>query len=136
MAVKPPKNEYTFLSRDTVRVYAAAAAHGLAHEPNRATMAVMISRDDIAQLAALARLRLTDEEVRRLQGEMASILEYVSELRTLKTGDVEHHLGDVYNVMRGDAVEHEPGAYTDAILENAPQREGEYFKVKKIIDYE
>ena len=48
-----------------------------------------ITADEVRELALLARLRLSDEEVARMTGDLGAILEYVDALRALDTSDVE-----------------------------------------------
>ena len=48
-------------------------------------------------------------------------------------GDLKPTIPPLRNVMRPDVVEHLPGEYTESLLSNAPDREGDYLKVKKIL---
>jgi len=96
----------------------------------------MISADDVKKLARLSRLALTDEEAEKLADDMGSILAYVDTLR--KVSLPAKPRGSVYfdevNVMREDGEPHESGMYTEELLAQAPRREGNYLKVKKIIE--
>jgi aspartyl-tRNA(Asn)/glutamyl-tRNA(Gln) amidotransferase subunit C len=95
----------------------------------------MISADDVRKLAALSRLALTDEEVAKFQGEITSILAYVDTIQKVPLPDSvvpSPHLA-LENVMRPDGEPHETGAFTEALLSQAPHREGDYLKVKKIL---
>lgn len=95
----------------------------------------MISADDVRKLATLSRLAMTDEEVEKMRGEMDSIVAYIDTLQ--KVSLPEKPVGSVYldieNVMRTDENPHEPDAFTEALLSQAPRREGNYLKVKKIL---
>ncbi len=95
----------------------------------------MISSDDVKKLARLSRLSLTDEEVKRLEGEMDSIIAYVDIVQKIPTPDASS--GSVYldieNVMREDAEAHPARAYTEKLTEQFPRRDGDYLKVKKIL---
>lgn len=98
----------------------------------------MLTIDDINNLARLARIELSEEEKIKLQKDMESILGYVSQLSsvdTLSSGEGKGGAENVLvNVMREDAVTNETGEYKDAILANAPKREGDYFSVKAIFE--
>lgn len=95
----------------------------------------MVTKDEVKKLAELSRLALTDAEVETLRGEIDSILSYVDTIQKVElppVPDASPYL-DVENVMRDDTDPHEGGAFTDAILAQAPKREGRYIKVKKIL---
>lgn len=95
----------------------------------------MVSSDDVRKLARLGRLALTDEEVEKLKGDMGSILAYIDTIQKVELP--EHPSGSVYldieNVMRADENPHEAGIHTEELLKQAPRREGNYLKVKKIL---
>ncbi len=95
----------------------------------------MISADDVKKLARLSRLALTDAEVETLRGELDSILSYVDTIQKVELPATPK--GSVYldskNVMREDAEPHAGGKYTEELLAQAPRREGDYLKVKKIL---
>lgn len=90
-------------------------------------------------MARLARIEISDEEAGNLSHEFDAILGYVGEIKKLD------HKSSAYkalpcrkdfmtvNIMREDAGPHESGVYTKEILEQAPSREGDYIKVKKIL---
>lgn len=90
--------------------------------------------DQIRYVAALARLKLTDEEVRRFAEQIDHILAYVDKLQQLNTDDVPptSHVVPVANVFRQDEVA--PSLPVDAALANAPQREGPFLKVPRVIE--
>lgn len=86
-------------------------------------------------LAKLARIEIADVEAEKLATEFDAILGYVGEVQKITdnqqpTADKEPALK---NVMREDGKPHEPGIYTERILSQAPKREGDYLKVKKIL---
>jgi aspartyl-tRNA(Asn)/glutamyl-tRNA(Gln) amidotransferase subunit C len=92
----------------------------------------MITTDDITHLADLARIKLEPAEIETLTHEIDSILGYVGQIKDV-TGDMERVVPALHNVMREDVVTHEPRQYTEAILRNAPAREKDFLKVKKIL---
>jgi aspartyl-tRNA(Asn)/glutamyl-tRNA(Gln) amidotransferase subunit C len=97
-------------------------------------MSPRISREEVEHVARLARLALSEEEKARMGEELSSILAYIDQLRELDTSDVEptSHAIPMVNVMREDEVR--PSYPVDAMLQNAPEREGDLVRVPKIIE--
>ncbi len=97
-------------------------------------MSPRISRGEVEHVARLARLALSEEEKARMGEELSSILAYIDQLRELDTSDVEptSHAIPMVNVMREDEVR--PSYPVDAMLQNAPEREGDLVRVPKIIE--
>lgn len=93
----------------------------------------MIGKDDVKKLAELSRLELTPKEMNELSKDIESILAYVSELTEIATKEPVNETGALRNVMRKDEKPHESGIFTDVLLKAAPNREKNYFKVKKIL---
>ncbi len=93
-----------------------------------------MKKDDITRLAGLARIELTDTEAESFALEITSILGYVSEIADITgTAAPEKKVGALYNVMREDGEPHAAGIYTEDLLKAAPERDGQYVKVKKIL---
>ncbi len=92
----------------------------------------MITKEDIKNLADLARIEISDTEAEGLTTQIDSILGYVGQIKD-STGDVQGTTPKLRNVMRDDVVTNAGGQYTEKLLNNAPSREGEYVKVKKIL---
>ncbi|MBI1894439.1 MAG: Asp-tRNA(Asn)/Glu-tRNA(Gln) amidotransferase subunit GatC [Candidatus Rokubacteria bacterium] len=97
-------------------------------------MSPRISREEVEHVARLARLALSEEEKAGMGEELSSILAYIDQLRELDTSDVEptSHAIPMVNVMREDEVR--PSYPVDAMLQNAPEREGDLVRVPKIIE--
>lgn len=94
----------------------------------------MISLQDIEKLAELSRLELAPEEKESLRKEMDSILGYVEQVSKLTaTLEISKKAGIVHNVMRDDINPHESGLHTETLVSASPKRQGNYFKVKKIL---
>ncbi len=98
-----------------------------------------MDKDKVLNLAKLARIEIGDEEAESLSSEFGAILGYVGEVKGVTSPQPlslarrgEEGRG-VSNVMREDVGPHESGLYTEKILEQAPAREGDYIKVKKIL---
>ncbi|HYS15705.1 MAG TPA: Asp-tRNA(Asn)/Glu-tRNA(Gln) amidotransferase subunit GatC [Candidatus Binatia bacterium] len=94
----------------------------------------MIERKDVEHVARLTRLALTEAELERMREQLNSILAHLDTLRAVDTEGVPptSHAVDVVNVMREDEVE--PCLSQDAMLANAPDRSGEFFRVPRIIE--
>ncbi len=96
----------------------------------------MIEIKDIEKLAELSRLDIPDEEKAGMQKDLDAILSYVSQIEDAHVKVGQNDQGDdalVNNVMREDSAPHESGIFKEAILAEAPDREGDYVKVKKIL---
>lgn len=93
-----------------------------------------IDAEQVRKTAKLSRLDLTDDEVEQFSGQLSAILEYVEKMNELDTENVEPlaHCLPVSNCFREDAPKESLG--TERTLANAPQRDGEFFKVPKILD--
>jgi len=93
-----------------------------------------LTRADVERVAVLARLRLTEAEVNDLTAQLDAILAYMDKLNEIYTSGVApfSHATDASNALRADKVTNQPDA--DALLANAPDRDGTYFKVPKIIE--
>ena len=92
------------------------------------------SKFNIEQIAELARLSLKPEEKTKLSKDLQSILGYVDQLRELNTDKVEptSHVLKIENVFRPDKVN--PAQISEDVLKHAPKREGNFFKVPKVIE--
>ena len=94
------------------------------------------TRADVAHLARLARLALTDEELDHFGAQLDGILAAVSRISDLDTSDIPptSHALDLTNVMRDDAVR--PGLTQDEALAGAPAAEDGRFRVPRILGEE
>ena len=92
-----------------------------------------MDQETVHKVANLARLELTEAEETQFTSQLGSILDYFEQLSELDTDDVPPTTRaiDVSNVMREDKLQPYPDR--EAILDNAPDREGEFFKVPKIL---
>lgn len=87
----------------------------------------------IERVAELARLNLKPEEKQKLKKDLGAILEYVKKLEKLDTSSVEptSHVLDLKNVYRKDEARVSNAA--EKALEHAPNADGRFFKVPKIV---
>lgn len=88
-----------------------------------------ITRDEVLHVARLARLELTEEEIERLTVQLGAILEAVGKVAELDLSDVPptSHPLDLVNVWDED--EPHESLSLDEALANAPEREGDLFRV-------
>jgi aspartyl-tRNA(Asn)/glutamyl-tRNA(Gln) amidotransferase subunit C len=93
-----------------------------------------ISIEEVRYIAALARLRFSEEEEERMAQQMSSILDYMAKLNELDTEDVPpmSHVLDLNNVFREDVVEER--ITREEALRNAPESDSDYFRVPKVIE--
>ncbi len=92
----------------------------------------MITVADIEKLSQLARIQISDDEKASLAKEIEAILSYVAEIQTA-SADAPVKEDYLRNVFRSDTVVHESGEFTEKLLAASPDRDGQYFKVKKIL---
>ena len=92
-----------------------------------------IDPKEVREIAQLARLRLADDEVQRLAGELDAILGYIEELREVDTEGVEPmtHAVPFDCPLRPDQVGQMLSP--EEALANAPRREGTLFVVPRIV---
>jgi aspartyl-tRNA(Asn)/glutamyl-tRNA(Gln) amidotransferase subunit C len=88
-----------------------------------------ITREDVLHVARLARLELSEAEVERFQVQLSAILDAVSKVQELDLAGVPptSHPLDVVNVWRED--EPRPSLPVEDVFANAPDRDGDLFRV-------
>jgi len=92
-----------------------------------------ISSDDVSKVAKLARLDIPDDRLELYANQLEKILDYVSQLEKINTTNVPPttRAVEVVNVLREDVVEE--SIVRDELLDLSPKREGEFYRVPKII---
>lgn len=93
----------------------------------------MIDRAQVHKVAHLARLELTAAEEEQFTHQLNDILDYFEQLKELDTANVPPTTRaiDVSNIVRGDQQETAPNR--EELLDCAPDRDGEFFRVPKIL---
>jgi aspartyl-tRNA(Asn)/glutamyl-tRNA(Gln) amidotransferase subunit C len=92
-----------------------------------------ITRDDVAHVARLARLTLSDDELDTFTGQLASILGHAADVEALELDEVPptSHPYPLENVLRPDEVR--PGLDRDEVLAEAPAAESGMFRVPPVL---
>jgi aspartyl-tRNA(Asn)/glutamyl-tRNA(Gln) amidotransferase subunit C len=96
-------------------------------------MASPISPDDVAHVARLARLDLTDDELERFTGQLGAVLEHAADIAALDIADVPPtaHPLPLVNVLREDVPV--PSLDREEVLAQAPAAEDRRFRVPRIL---
>lgn len=93
-----------------------------------------LSTDDVLKLAALARLQLSDDEIKALKKDLAEILTYVEQLQSVDTTNLPptNQVTGLTNVMREDELI-DYGYKPADLLRNVPATEQGLIRVKRMI---
>jgi aspartyl-tRNA(Asn)/glutamyl-tRNA(Gln) amidotransferase subunit C len=93
-----------------------------------------ITREEVLQVARLARLALSSAEGDKIREQLDSILSYIRQLDCLDTSGVvpTSHAIEMGTPFRDDSVQ--PFGEKEEILKNAPDREEDFFRVPRIIE--
>jgi aspartyl-tRNA(Asn)/glutamyl-tRNA(Gln) amidotransferase subunit C len=100
-------------------------------------MTEKVTVEDVERMAELAHLKLKPEETTRLLTDLNEILDYAAELNEIDTAGVEplaqvNELGDFVSQPRPDI--HEPSLSRTEVMPEAPETDGVFFKVPKVIE--
>ncbi|MYE26021.1 MAG: Asp-tRNA(Asn)/Glu-tRNA(Gln) amidotransferase subunit GatC [Chloroflexi bacterium] len=93
-----------------------------------------LTADDVRAIADLARLELSEDDVARYQRQLSDILDYFQKLEELDTSHIDptSSVLPLANVMRAD--EARPALSVEDALANAPDSDGEQFRVRAVLD--
>ncbi|MDQ1282123.1 MAG: Aspartyl/glutamyl-tRNA(Asn/Gln) amidotransferase subunit [Patescibacteria group bacterium] len=104
---------------------------------------IEFTKKDLENVATLSRLSLTEEEKEKFLNEMKEILNYVGQVADMAGGNLESSGGATYgnqflnsfnkNETREDVILNQGGEYTEKLLSDAPDRQGDFVKVSKVI---
>ncbi len=94
-----------------------------------------ISKEKIEHFAKLARLKLSPEQIKKYQRQLGGILNYVKQLKKIKTDNIEicSGGGDLRSVFRPDKSEDKRENENKKILEQVPEKQNRLIKVKKVL---
>ncbi len=93
----------------------------------------MINIEDVRQLASLARLSITEEQLQAYQKDFEGILDYIETINQAKVTENELPQHVLTNIVRDDEEYYQPGEFTHSLLAQAPQSRDGYFEVPKIL---
>ena len=93
-----------------------------------------LTREEVLHIAKLARLGVSEEDVARFQEQLSNILENFETLQKVNTEGIPPTAqpNPLQNVLKEDSVR--PSLSPDEVLANAPRREGEFFRVKAVLE--
>jgi len=94
----------------------------------------MITKSQVEHIAKLARIRISEKEKEIYSKQLSNILDYVGQLKEVNTQGIEptHHIIGIINAGRQDKIK--PLDKKEKILSQAPQREGDFWKVKAVLE--
>ncbi len=93
-----------------------------------------ITKDTVKHVAHLARIDLTPNELEKLSQELHEILDFIDKLKTVEIKEITptSHILPINNVLRDDSPAE--SLSNKKALENAPQKQGNFFAVPKVIE--
>jgi aspartyl-tRNA(Asn)/glutamyl-tRNA(Gln) amidotransferase subunit C len=93
-----------------------------------------LTREEVLHIAHLARVALTEEEITRMSEQLSNLLDHFEVLQKVDTTDIPPTAQSVNleSVMRGDDIK--SSLPPDEVLTNAPRREGDFFRVKPVLE--
>lgn len=94
----------------------------------------MISKQEVEKTAKLARLNLTDEELKKLTQDLVRVLDYCKAIQQIDTSEVEVNLAESHPVNQNRSDEPVDSGIQKDILDQAPEVDGTYFEVKEVLD--
>ncbi len=88
----------------------------------------------VRRVASLARIRVEEDELPRLQSELNGILGWIEQLQAVNTDGVEPMAGGGSEKLRMREDKVTDGGIAEKVLANAPDRAGEFFAVPKVVE--
>lgn len=88
---------------------------------------------DVKYVADLAKIKLTDGQIKKLEAQFTDILSFFEDLKEVKTENIEpcSHILTLKNVFRQDVIK--PSLSKEDALENAPQKSKDFIEVPRVI---
>lgn len=93
-----------------------------------------LTKNEIIQLSELARIKLTNQEIKKYGDQISSILDYVKQLDEVDTSKVktQSHIKGLSNVFKSDVIDQKDEA--KKIINQFPEKAGNLNKVKAVMD--
>ena len=95
---------------------------------------MLIDKDKIKHVSKLARISVNEKKIDALTKDLTSILKFIDQLNELNTDKVEPLSSILNEPLRSRKDEINDGKIREKILENAPQKNEEFFVVPKVIE--
>jgi aspartyl-tRNA(Asn)/glutamyl-tRNA(Gln) amidotransferase subunit C len=93
-----------------------------------------VDNTTVRRIARLARIRVADDEIEHLKDELSAMLAFVEQLSEVDVTGVEPMTSVTATTMRQRVDKVTDGGIADAILRNAPARQGDFFVVPKVVE--
>jgi aspartyl-tRNA(Asn)/glutamyl-tRNA(Gln) amidotransferase subunit C len=93
-----------------------------------------LTREEVLHIGALCKLGMTEEDIARFQAQLSNILENFDVLKQVDTSDVPPTAqpNALCNVTKADC--DRPSLTADEVLANAPRREGDFFRIRAVLE--
>ena len=95
---------------------------------------MQVDEATVRRIARLARIKITDEEAKALEGELSGILDWVKQLDEVATDGVEPMTRVIPTTLKKRRDEVTDGGKADDIVRNAPACEDHFFVVPKVVE--
>ncbi|MBW6440971.1 Asp-tRNA(Asn)/Glu-tRNA(Gln) amidotransferase subunit GatC [Patescibacteria group bacterium] len=94
-----------------------------------------ISIEEVKHIADLARIELTAQETKKFASELSDVLGYIDQLSEVDTSKIEpvSQVTGTINAIRDDAKEDSDPDARKALIDNFPNKDGDYIKVKQVM---
>ncbi len=92
----------------------------------------MISKEEVAHIAKLARLELTEQEIEKMQKDLSAVLDYFVILKNAPEIKIQNPKSKIQHLRKDEAAE-KPASLANNLLAAAPDRKEDYIKVKQIL---
>jgi len=95
-----------------------------------------LTKEEVLKFAKLARLELTETEIKKFSGQLSAILEYVDKLQKVDTKGVEPiaQITGLTNVSRNDRMETSDAETREAMLKQTPKRKGDLIETLGVFE--
>jgi aspartyl-tRNA(Asn)/glutamyl-tRNA(Gln) amidotransferase subunit C len=93
-----------------------------------------VDNTTVRRIARLARIKVADDEIEHLKAELSAMLAFVEQLSEVDVTGIEPMTSVTPTTMRQRADAVTDGGIAEAILRNAPARQGDFFMVPKVVE--
>jgi len=93
----------------------------------------MIKKEEVQHIANLARLGLTEDEIKKFQKDLSSILDYFNSIKEVDISKTEPTFHPTEHSLREDKAKPQPVETANKLIEAAPENKKRHIKVKAIL---